>query len=115
MSETDHQNENNQAVVDFADNSSGVWRILLLGAVLVGGVTFVSIYGRQYFGEPVFLAILGAFASLGIFFLFALVLGLIKISSANRTEQFAKGLIDEMDSGIVVSDEDGRIIYANKA
>jgi len=115
MSETDHQNENNQAVVDFADNSRGVWRILLLGAVLVGGVTFVSIYGRQYFGEPVFLAILGAFASLGIFFLFALVLGLIKISSANRTEQFAKGLIDEMDSGIVVSDEDGRIIYANKA
>ena len=104
-----------QPAVKFKQKSAGVWRILLLGAILVAGIALAGVYGRPYFGEPLILAVLGAFACIGVFFLFALVLGIISLKSSDNADEFSSNLVDGMDSGVVVSDNDGRVLYANNA
>lgn len=104
-----------QPLVEFQRKSTGVWRILLFGILLMIGIGLIGAYGRTYFGEPIFLAVLGALACLGVFFLFSFVLGIISFADHNHTEKFGRAVIDDMDSGLVVSDHDGAIVYANRA
>jgi len=44
-----------------------------------------------------------------------MVVGIIQLSSAIKADDFSKDLIGSMDTSIVVSDVDGRVIYANEA
>ncbi len=104
-----------EPVIDEVGASSGVGKLLLLGLFLFLGVAALGFFGRERLGDPIFLAVLGVFASLGIFFLFALVLGMIQLSSRTRSDDFPKNLVGEMDSGVAVTDSDGRIVYANRA
>ncbi|MFK5979252.1 MAG: response regulator [Rhizobiaceae bacterium] len=114
MVQKDFDNEKFKPVIDNA-GGSGAWRILLLGIFLIVGMVFVSIHGRDYFGEPLVLAILGLFAGLGVFFLFALVLNFVSLTATGRADDFSKKLVDGMDSGLIVVDQQGRIVYANRA
>ena len=104
-----------EPVIDEVGASSGVGKLLLLGLFLFLGVAALGFFGRERLGDPVFLAVLGVFASLGIFFLFSLVLGMVQLSSRRSSDDFPKNLVGEMDSGVAVTDSDGRIVYANRA
>ena len=104
-----------EPVIDEVGASSGVGKLLLLGLFLFLGVAALGFFGRERLGDPVFLAVLGVFASLGIFFLFSLVLGMVQLSSRRSSDEFPKNLVGEMDSGVAVTDSDGRIVYANRA
>ncbi len=95
--------------------SGGVGRFLMFGAFLVIVVSILAYLGAERLGEPLFLAILGVFASIGVFFIFAMVLGIIQLTYGRKVDDFSKILIGSMDSSIVVSDVDGRVIYANEA
>ena len=102
-------------VIDHVSSGSGTGRFLLFGIFLVLGVAVLGFLGREKLGDPFFLAILGIFASVGIFFLFATVLGMVQLSSRRAADDFSRSLLSNMDSGIVVSDADGRVMYANEA
>ena len=102
-------------VINESKAAGGAGRFLLFGAFLVIGVSLLAYFGPERLGEPLFLAILGIFASIGVFFIFAMVLGIIQLTSAKKADDFSKNLIGSMDTSIVVSDSDGRVIYANEA
>jgi len=87
--------------------SGGVGRFLMFGAFLVIVVSILAYLGAERLGEPLFLAILGVFASIGVFFIFAMVLGIIQLTYGRKVDDFSKILIGSMDSSIVVSDVDG--------
>ncbi|MEM9277875.1 MAG: PAS domain-containing protein, partial [Pseudomonadota bacterium] len=104
-----------EPIVNTIENSTGIGRFVLLGFFLFLGVALLGIFGTETLGEPTFLAILGVFASVGIFFLFSLALGLVQLSSRKNADDFTKLLISEMDAGVVVTDVDNRVLYANQA
>ncbi len=104
-----------EPVVDKLGKSSGVGRLLLLGIFLFVGVTALGVFGQERLGAPMFLAVLGVFASVGVFFLFALLLGMVQLSSSRRSDEFLKTLVGDMDTGVVVTDFEGRVVYANRA
>lgn len=109
-----YKNEEKPVINEIKPNS-GVVRFLLFGFCLVIGVASLTYIGSERLGEPVFLAIIGVFASIGVFFIFALVLGIVKISSTKTVDEFSKELLSSLDSSIVVTDADSRVLYANKA
>lgn len=105
--------ETREPIVNTVENQTGVGRFILLGVFLFIGVAVLGLFGADRLGEPTFIAILGVFASVGIFFLFSLALGLVQLSSRRNADDFSKSLIGEMDAGIVVTDAENRVVYAN--
>ncbi len=103
------------AVVDELGKQSGISGFFLLGLFLLVGVAFLGYLGRDNLGGPIILAALGVFASLGVFFLFALALGMIRFGGDKARSEFANQFVAEMESGIVVSDNDNRVLYCNRA
>ena len=81
-------------------------------AVLAG---IIYVIGRERLGEPAVLAILGGLAGIGVFFLFSVSLGLLQLSARKHADDLYTSLVDGMDSGVVVTDKQGRIVYANRA
>lgn len=102
-------------VINQIQPKSGAGRFLLFGIFLVIGVSLLAYLGPTKLGEPLFLAILGIFASIGVFFIFAMLLGIVQLTSMRKVDDFSKSLISSMDSSIVVSDSDGRVVYANES
>ncbi len=113
--EPDQYSAKSKPVINEVKSSGGAGRFLLFGAFLVVVVSLLAYLGAESLGEPLFLAILGIFASIGVFFIFAMVLGIIQLTSARRIDDFSKDLVGSMDSSVVVSDVDGRVIYSNEA
>lgn len=115
MAKTNSIREPQEPIIDDVGNRSGIARFVLLGVVLFLGVAMLGLFGVDRLGEPIFLAILGVFASLGIFFLFSLALGMVQLSSHKHATEFTKSLVSEMDAGLVVTDRQNRVVYANNA
>lgn len=116
--DVDKQAESNgpmKPVINNINPGFGVGRFLLFGFFLIIGVSALAYFGPDRLGEPLFLAILGIFASVGVFFIFALVLGIIQFSTSRQVDDFSKELVGAMDNSVVVSDPNGRVIYANEA
>ncbi len=102
-------------VIDELQAPAGIGRFLLLGLFLFIGVAALGIFGVERLGEPIFIIFLAIFASVGVFFLFALALGILHFGSRNNNDDFAKQLIGQMDPGIVVSDANNRVLFANNS
>ena len=104
-----------QPLIDEVAEPVGTMRFLLFGICLVIGVALLAYLGVERLGEPIFIAALGVFASVGVFFLFALLIGMVKLSPNRGGNEFLNSLIAEMDTGLIITDHDNRIVYANKA
>ncbi len=102
-------------VIDRPARSRSPARLVLLGLGLALLAVLLFLFGRDKFGEPAVLAVLGGLAGLGVFFLFAQVLGFIRLTAQQHSDTFATQLVDGMDAGLVVTDAEGRIVYANRA
>lgn len=102
-------------VINRSEKRAGLWRMFLLGFVLmIGGAWLIYLQGSQTAG-PLVLAALGVLAMIGVMFLFFLVMGFIQLTTKRDADDFARSLVDEMDSGLMVTDHEGRIIYSNGA
>lgn len=110
-----NKNTEPQPVIDELAQPAGTLRFLVFGIFLVVGVALLGYFGTERLGEPIFLAILGVFASVGIFFLFSLLLGFVRLTSSKNGDAFSSTLLADMDTGLVVADYENRIVYANKA
>jgi two-component system cell cycle sensor histidine kinase/response regulator CckA len=102
-------------IIDKPARARGGARLLLLGLGLAVTAAALFIIGQGKFGEKIVLAALGALAGLGVFFLFAMVLGLVRLASQGKSDAFAKLLVDGTEAGLLVTDSEGRIVYANRA
>ena len=111
------QSGNESETLPFVDRdtrSGDVMRLLVLGAVLLAVAALFFVFGNRL-GEPFRLALLGVFAMVGVFYLFASVIGIIRIAPRTTSNELSRALLDGSADGTVVADERGRIIYANRA
>jgi two-component system cell cycle sensor histidine kinase/response regulator CckA len=102
------------------DRSAGTGRggsvilVLLVAAMLVAAATAIVLVGGNN-AEPYILAFLAALATVGVFSLFAFACGILRVSAAATPHPLIKAIVDGASEGIVVTDHDGHLIYANAA
>ncbi|MCP4072238.1 MAG: response regulator [Hyphomicrobiales bacterium] len=102
-------------VINRSDKRAGLWRMFLLGFILmIAGGWLLYLQGNNAAG-PLVLTALGVMAMIGVMFLFFLVMGFIQLTTKRDADDFARTLVDEMDSGLMVTDQHGRIVYSNEA
>src|SRR6202453_2099528 len=88
--------------------------VLLVAALLVAAATGFVVLGRGD-AEPYILGFLALLATVGVFSLFAFAAGILRLSAAEAANPLIKSVIDEASDGILVTDGDGRVVYANAA
>ena len=102
------------APIDRSDRPGHIGLVLLLAFVLVGAIIGLRFLGNDQ-AQPLILGLLAFFAMAGVFFLFAAAIGVIQFAGQGARNDITKLLSDTAGEGILVVDEDGRIIYANEA
>ena len=102
------------------DRSAGLSRggsaifVLLVAAFLIVGATCIVVFGRSN-AESYILVFLAVLATIGVFGLFAFASGILQLSSARPAQPLTKSVVDDAFDGVVVTDHEGRVIYANSA
>src|SRR5580700_6090938 len=96
------------------ERGGSVLLVLVVAAVLVGAATGIVVFGRAN-AEPYILAFLAILATVGVFSLFALACGILRLSTSNAVSPLIKAIVDGAFDGVVVTDNGGRVVYANKA
>ncbi len=88
--------------------------VLLVAAVLVAAASGIVLVGGSN-AEPYILAFMAVLATVGVFSLFALACGILRVSGGAAPQPLVKAIVDGASEGVVVTDHDGRVIYANAA
>jgi len=102
------------ASIDRSERSGHIGLVLLLAGVLVSafiGLRFVSSDQAQ----PLILGLLAFFAMAGVFFLFAAGMGVIQFAGQGARNDLTKIMADTATEGLLVVEDEGRIIYANES
>ena len=86
--------------------------VLLVALLLIAAASGAVYAGRDH-AETYILALLAALGTIGVFALFALASGIMSLSGRDRANPMLKALADNAFDGIVVTDQAGRVFYAN--
>src|SRR5215475_6240579 len=88
--------------------------VLLVAAGLIAAAAGLMLVGRNQAGSYVIflLAILGM---IGVFSLFAFAAGVLRISAREASDSVLEHVVERAHEGIVVTDGNGRVLYANAA
>ncbi len=97
-----------------AARTGSVVLVLLVAAVLVAAAAGIVVLGPSA-AEPYILGFLAVLATVGVFSLFALASGILRLPAAEAGSPLIKAVVDDAGDGVVVTDGDGRVIYANAA
>ncbi len=95
-----------------APRSGSVGMVLLVALLLVGAAGGL-IYIGPSLAEIYILALLSVLGTIGVFALFALASGIMRLSSREQSNPLLKSVVDYGFDGIVVTDQAGRVFYAN--
>ncbi|WP_439331602.1 cell cycle histidine kinase CckA [Pelagibacterium lacus] len=108
-SEEDHYPE---PMVARSFSSGALWRVVILSLCFVGVAVAFSLMGETISPEMIVL-FLGVLAVIGVFSLFALTAGLFRFAGSSEKRTLARAVVDSLPYGAVVTDRDGKIVYAN--
>jgi two-component system, cell cycle sensor histidine kinase and response regulator CckA len=97
-----------------AERGGSVILVLLVAGMLVAAAAGIVMLGRSK-AEPYILAFLAALATVGVFSLFALACGILRLPAKQAGSPLIKAVLDGAFDGVVVTDADGRVVYANAA
>jgi two-component system, cell cycle sensor histidine kinase and response regulator CckA len=103
--------------VDRSESSGrggSIGMVLVVAVALVGAAVGLLLVGRGNAG-PYILALLAFLAMTGVFSLFAMATGILRLSGKDTGHPMLKAVIDEATDGLIVTDPRGRVIYANAA
>ncbi|QND47326.1 response regulator [Rhizobium lusitanum] len=101
-------------LVDRGVRSGTVLRIILLALVLVAAAAAFVVFKDQLDNEAV-LGGLGILAMVGIFFLVSSIIGFVEVMPQTQSDSLARSFLNSHPDGTLITDEKGRIIYANTA
>ncbi len=96
------------------ERGGSVILVLLVAGLLVAAATAIVMLGRGK-AEPYISAFVGALATVGVFSLFAVASGILRLSAKGTVSPLIKAVVDDAFDGILVTDSDGRVVYANTA
>jgi two-component system cell cycle sensor histidine kinase/response regulator CckA len=89
--------------------------VVLVAVALVGAAVGLLLVGRGNAG-PYILALLAFLAMTGVFSLFALATGILRVAGGETgASPMLKAVVDEALDGLLITDPRGRVIYANAA
>ncbi|WP_136656898.1 response regulator [Nitratireductor sp. XY-223] len=100
-------------IIDRHSKPGTVVRLTVLAIVLVGAaIAFVYLEGRV--NTNLGLGLLGMLAMIGIFYLVSTVIGFVQIMPRGGGDILSRIFIDGHPEGTVVTDNKGRVVYANR-
>ncbi len=111
-------NEGRQARVAFdrsqsAPRSGGVGLVLLVALFLVGAAVGLTLVGPSR-AEPFIIGLLAMLGTIGVFCLLAMAAGILR-TGKGAVHPLSKAIVDQAADGILVTDQSGRVFYANAA
>ena len=92
--------------------TAGLWRVVALGVVLVALAVAFVLFGNRI-SEDLIITVVGVFAVVGVFCLFALAAGLFRYANGEERRTISNAVVDSLPFGAVVADRDGKIKYVN--
>lgn len=95
-----------------APRSGSIGMVLLVAVLLVGAAASLIYVGRDY-AETYILALLAGLGTVGVFALFAMASGIMRLASKDHGNPLLKAVVDNAFDGILVTDQGGRVFYAN--
>ncbi|MCS6758158.1 MAG: response regulator [Candidatus Devosia euplotis] len=93
-------------------SGAGLWRVLLLGLLLVGIAAVLAVFGG-YISPDLIMTLVGVLAVVGVFCLFGLAAGLFRLANGEERRTISSAVVDSLPFGAVVADRDGKIAYVN--
>jgi two-component system cell cycle sensor histidine kinase/response regulator CckA len=106
--------EDRRPVDRTGDRGGSIGMVLAVALLLVGSVIAFLFIGRAN-AQPYVLALLSLLAVVGVFSLFAGAAGIIRIAGRESRDTFLDSLANGATDGIVVTDQNQRVVYANAA
>ncbi|MEM8700517.1 MAG: ATP-binding protein [Pseudomonadota bacterium] len=113
MSDTD--GASGGPMISRPERSGNIGLLIGLAVLLVGAAAAFAVMDREV-AQPFILALLGILAVVGVFCLFAGAIGFLRLSARpGEANPLAAAFVDTMDDGALITDTDGRLVYANSA
>ena len=100
--------------IDRSDRHGHIGWVLLLAGILVGATLSLRFLAMEH-AQLMILGLLAFFAMAGVFFLFAMAIGVVQFSGQTARNDITKLMADTSSDGLVAIEDDGRITYANEA
>jgi two-component system cell cycle sensor histidine kinase/response regulator CckA len=100
------------APIDRPERAGNVWLVLVMSLAVVAAALAFSAFQREW-AEPFVLGLLALLSVVGLVSLFGWAVGLIEFAGGTRRFDLTKAMVDGMPDGALVTDPDGRIVYAN--
>src|SRR6476620_9713405 len=88
--------------------------VILVALLLMLAAAGFLLAGRTH-AQPYILAVLATLATVGIFLLFALAAGILRVARSKTASPLLKAVVDSAGDGILVTDRQGRVAYSNAA
>jgi len=98
--------------VDRSQRRGSIGMVLLVAVVLVGAAVALFFIGRGQ-AQLYILALLAFLAMIGVFSLFALATGILRMPGTEEVNPLIKAVTDSAQDGLLVTDSAGRVVYAN--
>src|SRR5437763_3585291 len=115
MAAQDVSQDRRLAAIDRSgDRGGSIGMVLAVALLLVGSVIAFLFIGRAN-AQPYILALLSGLAVIGVFSLFAGAAGIVRLAGRDARETFLDTIPATAPDGIVVTDQNGRLVYANPA
>ncbi|WP_337269786.1 cell cycle histidine kinase CckA [Oryzifoliimicrobium ureilyticus] len=114
MTGTRQTGDYNAPLVDRNGRSGTVIRIILIAMVLAAMAAALVFFKVSLENEFV-LGVLGVLAMVGIFFLVSSMIGFVEVMPQRPSDHLARAFLDSHPDGSLITDDKGRIIYANAA
>jgi two-component system, cell cycle sensor histidine kinase and response regulator CckA len=106
--------EGSRHPLDATQRSGSVGMVLAVALALVGAAVALLFIGRPR-AEPYILGLLALLAVVGVFSLFALAAGILRLPGRAADHPLTTALAASAPDGIVVTDQSGRVVFANAA
>lgn len=103
-----------EPVTDRTEREGSVGLVVLLALGLAAVAVGLALVSREI-AQPVVLAILAGLAVVGVFCLFAGAVGILHFGQRAARNDIAKSFLDNLPSGTLITDNSGRVLYANEA
>ncbi|MBY0612148.1 MAG: response regulator [Beijerinckiaceae bacterium] len=100
--------------LDRGDRNGSVALVLLLAVVLVGAVAGTSFLDDEVRTQFI-LWFLAAWSAIGVLALFMYSIGVLQIGARAARNDLTKSIADSSQDGLLVTNQHGRIVYANAA
>jgi len=97
--------------IDRTSRRGSIVLVLLVALILIAAAAGLVVIGKERAG-PYILVLLSVLGMIGVFSLFAVASGILRVAG-EETNPVLKPVIDGANDGIVVTDANGRVLYAN--